>query len=169
MKPTTPMPADELANELAGLRDIRLPDAVPLWPPAPGWWIALGFILATGIALALYVHARRRSLRVAALAELERLQSSFRVTDDVGAFARGVSALLRRTALARYGQRAVAGLHGPEWLEFLDSSAAPTGFPVEIGEAISVATYARPSTMEAYIGQADAWVATVQRWIRSLS
>ncbi len=168
MTSTDQIPPGVLAHALTELRDIHLPDAVPLWPPAPGWWIAFGAGVLVIVALALYLRARRRSLRRAALTELERVRASFRITDDVGVLARGLSALLRRTALARFGRRTVAGLHGSQWLDFLDDSAAPNGFPAEIGEAMTVATYAPPSP-EKNVEQADTWVSTVGAWIRSVS
>jgi hypothetical protein len=166
------IPPGELAQALAELRDIRLPADVATWPPAPGWWIALALGVVVTVALVLTTRARRRSLRLAAIAELERLNNSFRITDDIAALARGLSALLRRTALARFGRRTVAGLHGSEWLEFLATAAAPNGFPAEIGEAMTVATYARPSRQTDIAttdGRADAWVAAVRAWIRSVS
>ena len=46
MTPLTP----EQEAALAQLRDIRLPDPVGWWPPAPGWWIFGGLIVAAVVA-----------------------------------------------------------------------------------------------------------------------
>ncbi|PCJ36311.1 MAG: hypothetical protein COA75_07800 [Cellvibrionales bacterium] len=45
---------------LEQLRDIHLPEAVPWWPPAPGWWIVAALLLALTIWLSRYLQARYR-------------------------------------------------------------------------------------------------------------
>ena len=40
------------------LEPLRSPDAVPFWPPAPGWWV-LGLIWLALLGYALYLLWRR--------------------------------------------------------------------------------------------------------------
>jgi len=156
------------AQALTELRDIHLPDAVAAWPPAPGWWIAAGIAAVVATAAIWFVRARRRSLRRAAIAELARLDATYRSTSDLPELARGLSALLRRTALARFGRRAVAGLHGSSWIDFLHSAAPARGFPASVGVAMVAAIYARPRP-ESDRTDADDWVMAVAGWIRSVT
>lgn len=148
---------------LAGLRDIHPPDPVSWWPPAPGWWVLAG--LAAGAVLAIMRLSRRpRRVRRAALAELEYLERTRAATDPEG-FAAGLSALLRRVALARFPAREVAGLTGALWLEFLDRSAGGTAFREGPGRALAEAPYrpgatADPSELAL---AARTWIKTVTR------
>jgi integrase len=101
-------------NELP-LRDIHLPAAPGLWPPAPGWWLLAAILLAIAI-FALWYRARRRRRREALL----------RVFDETVSAARGapeqiaaMSELLRRASRRRDPK--ADRLHGDEWLRFLDA------------------------------------------------
>lgn len=149
---------------LAGLRDIHLPEAVSFWPPAPGWWMLLALLALTAAAALLWGRARRRSLRRAALAELEALRSHFDASADATLLARGVSRLVRRVALARFGAKRVASLHGESWCRFLVESGGPGGFTPRLAGALSQALYRRPDGETR--GDASAWVAAAGAWIR---
>ena len=74
--------SDALAAGLAQLRDIHLPDAVHMWPPAPGWWFAFGLMVLAVTVIFLRVRANRRSLRRAALRELDSVENSYRRKDQ---------------------------------------------------------------------------------------
>ena len=89
-----PVASDALATALEQLRDIHLPDAVPMWPPAPGWWFAFGIMILAATVVCLRIRAHRRSLRRAALRELDRVENSYRITSDAAVLARSLSALL---------------------------------------------------------------------------
>ena len=41
-------------DPLAQLRDIHLPEAISVWPPAPGWWVLFIGIIALLATLAYY-------------------------------------------------------------------------------------------------------------------
>ena len=48
--------------DLSNLKDIVVPPEVPLWPPAPGWWIlAVGCVAAGAILVAVVVDRHRRN------------------------------------------------------------------------------------------------------------
>jgi len=132
--------ASQLADQLAQLRDIRLPQDVSWWPLAPGWWIALGVMLALAAAAATIVALRRRTVKYAALRELDRLARARAESAASQQLAVEVGVLLRRVALRlRLGDN-LAQAHGDEWQSFLH--AAPHGMPEAVARMIATAAYA---------------------------
>ena len=155
-------------DALSALRDIHLPEAVPLWPPAPGWWVAAGLVVALAVALRLVQLRRRRSVSRAALRELDRLEREHEKTRDAGVYAVRLSALLRRVALARFPRNEVASLHGETWIDFLNRASARTGFPDEVVETMERAVFAPPCE-ESPPEDTTAWGSAARAWIRRTS
>lgn len=154
------------ADALVGLRDIHLPDPVPFWPPAPGWWIAAGLGIALLVATLLLARARRRSPRRAALRELSAIERRFQGRPDAARLAIELSALLRRVALVCFPAEAVAALHGAEWVGFLSRQGGKGGLPEDVGETLETALCMGPAFV-AGAAEPDRWLANVRRWIRS--
>ncbi len=117
------------ADPLAQLRDIHLPDAVGVWPPAPGWWILGALLLCCLTAAGLWL--RRRYLRdLFRRQALSLLEESFKVwqQDQHHQHYLGeVNAILKRVALLRFPDKQTAGLSGQAWMEFLDGTAPDSG------------------------------------------
>ena len=111
------MPQDSAS--LQNLRDIVVPEAPPLWPPAPGVWVLLVIILAVVLALFLWWwRARQRNAyRRAGLALLENAGTT-----------RDINIILKRVALAVWPRAEVAPLYGDDWTGFLDNSCSRTRF-----------------------------------------
>ncbi len=104
------------------LRDIHLPDAVSWWPPAPGWWILLALCVVLVFSVWLFRKIKKsRSVRVAALKELELISEKFSRENDTHQLVKSLSTLLRRICLSYFPRREVAGLTGEKWLVFLDN------------------------------------------------
>lgn len=119
-----------MKNYVAGqLRDIHGPDPVGWWPVAPGWWLALGALLAALLAWRLIERRRRRVFKDWRMDARRRLQRLARRVgkDDPKVIAGELSELLRRIAMARYGRNACAGLAGDAWLAWLRDHD-PSGF-----------------------------------------
>jgi hypothetical protein len=155
-------------DPLAGLRDIHLPDAVSLWPLAPGWWLIAA---AIAVAVGLAIWSRRRhlaSVRRAAMRELDDLCHQFDADGDSVSLAEHLSALLRRVALVRFGQTHVAPLHGPRWVEFLTDATRSGAFPSDVATQIEHTMYAGPKATPDP-EQVKAWLTAGRRWIRSVS
>ena len=100
------------AQELV-LRDVHVPAAPSLWPPAPGWWLVAGGVLALIAAVWLLrrLHARKR-------AERERLFDDACRGLAASAQVAAMSELLRRAA--RQVDKRADKLQGEAWLHFLD-------------------------------------------------
>lgn len=155
-------------DPLAALRDIQLPDPVAFWPPAPGWWLAAALCAAMIVAAILFARARRRSMRRAALRELSAVEGRFESRGDPAELAQGLSALLRRTALARFPDASVAALHGAHWLRFLAGRGGKAGFPADVCHGLENAVCMGP-VFAPRAGETDRWIASVRAWIRSHS
>lgn len=104
---------DTDALSLQDLRDIVTPEPPPLWPFAPGLWIAIVVMtLTTALLVWTYrEHRRRNAYRRAGLTLLEDAKTG-----------RDVSVVLKRVALATYPRDEVASLLGDDWLQFLTAS-----------------------------------------------
>jgi hypothetical protein len=139
--------------DLSNLRDLALPPQVPLWPPAPGWWIvaAAGLATAAILALAAVARHRRNAYRREAVRQLD--------TVDPG----GISAILKRTALAAWPREQVAALSGTAWLAFLDRTGRTTAFTDGAGRHIE--TLAFGGTVDA--ASADSARGAARTWIRA--
>jgi len=141
------------------LRDIHLPDPVSWWPPAVGWWLMAGLILLLGTAFAWWwrrwLGGRYRRL---ALRELEQLQQ-LPVTEQIAALSR----LLRQTALCHFPRAECAGLHGEDWLKFLDRPFKDQPFSQGAGRCLLDAPYRPHSSIDD-----DELLELCRRWLKQL-
>lgn len=128
------------SEPLQGLRGLHLPPPVSAWPPAPGWWLlALLLLLMLVATVWLWRRHRRRAYRREALQQLKQLRNA--ANQDQAVLAE-LSILLRRVAISRYGRQQVAGLHGDDWLAFLDRTGRTQAFTQQ-GRALLDAPYRR--------------------------
>ncbi|EKG31083.1 DUF4381 domain-containing protein [Pseudomonas avellanae] len=125
-------------NPLDQLQPLIAPDAVGLWPLAPGWWALLLLIPAAGWGLwrlrrLLPVKAGKvRSeqpldpVRVAALAELASLPKPYDGA-PAGAWLQQINGLLKRLCRNHYPHSQSHTLNGRKWLAFLDNRCPAAG------------------------------------------
>ena len=156
MNPTT--------QALADLRDIHLPDAVALWPLAPGWWILFGSIVAVALAVHLFLRVRRRSLKRAALRELDGIVESLHSGADASDLALRLATLLRRVAIARFRRRDVASLHGADWSRFLIRTSGDRGLTEAVVHDLAFAVYAGPKCAPD-ASRFEQWITAARHWI----
>ncbi|WP_432822643.1 DUF4381 domain-containing protein [Trichloromonas sp.] len=126
--------------EALPLRDIHLPLAPGLWPPAPGWWL-LTLLLAL-LILGFYLLARRaRRLRYRrqALRQLAELEADRQLSP--AALLSALSALLRRAMLCAFDREECAGLTGEAWLRFLDRDLRDAPFSTGHGRVLGQGPY----------------------------
>ncbi len=155
----TPAPVTDALQ----LRDIHLPAAPSIWPPAPGWWmlaaLLIGLLAWSGMVLIrrLRIRRRRRELLAVLHGLADRLERE-RSPDGL----MQISVLLRRLALARFPRQQVASLSGLAWLHFLDESGGQGRFSQGPGRVLASGPYQRmlPSDFDV-----SAFVALVNEWV----
>jgi len=125
------------ANWLDQLAPEHAPAPPGWWPPAPGWWVLAALLLGIAIGAWAWWRSPRRRLRQATLRELRKLRAA---DTTIGESAQAVQNLLRRYALALFGQETVARLNGAAWLEFLAQHGAPT-LGGDLGRSLLAASY----------------------------
>ena len=116
---------------LSKLHDIVVPDAVPWWPPAPGWFVIFAILigLALRIAMKRYQRWRADAYRRAALRELATAGTPAAVMQ-----------ILRRAALAFTPRETVSRLHGTAWTDWL-AGHLQTSMPNEARDAMNDSIY----------------------------
>lgn len=97
------------------LRDVHVPDAPALWPPAPGWWIVGACILLLCIAIGAWGWHRRQRLR-----RWQRWFDEAVPGRDAAPQVAAMSELLKRAS--RRVQPNAERLEGDAWLRFLDGA-----------------------------------------------
>lgn len=153
-----------MSEDLDGLNLVELLDLLePVTEPAPvslmpqtvGWvFVVLGvLLLGAYLTRRTYVHLRDNAYRRAALVELAA----------TGNDAARIATLLRRTALAAFPREAVAGLHGTDWLAFLDKTFSGSGFSDGPGQILLTAPYRQSETNANVTDLARDWIKTHRR------
>jgi len=146
------------------LRDIHLPDAVPWWPPAPGWWVLLGtLVVLLAAAWGVHVWRRRTALRRAARRRLAEIAGAFASHGDAQRLAADLSLLCRQVALQVDGESAAA-ITGAPWLARLDALGAGAFFREGAGRVLADAPYARTAQGV----DAPALLDGLEHWLRRL-
>ena len=168
----TPPITDALAADaLATLRGLHLPQSVGLWPLAPGWWIALALLIGLLVAVGALLRSRRASLGRHALLELDQLVEE---REDMQWLAVGISRLLRRVAVSRFGRARVASLYGSRWEHFLSQTSPRDqrrrqALTADMGNLLARAPYAPPGFLAASGVPDEGRMALVQAtrdWVR---
>jgi hypothetical protein len=129
-------------NLLQQLRDIHYPPRVSMWPLAWGWYLLFAVIIIAllGISYFWYKYYRKHRIKRLVLQRLALLQTQCELSNSK--VAEELSTLLKRAVLAKYSRYQVAGLHGEQWLEFLDKTTATNEFTKGCGRMLIVTPYA---------------------------
>lgn len=149
-------------GDLGGLRDLVAPSDFPIWPLAPGVWIAAIALLAVLAILAWQILARYRAnaYRRAALRELYALQSAAGMAS--GEMVERISAVLKRVALVTYAREEVASLSGAAWARFIERTAGRatdvSAISAQIAGVAGTPQVSESSDRAGLIRQASAWV-----------
>ena len=146
-------PAPMTEDPLATLRDIHLPQAVPDWPPAMGWWLllALGLIGLIWALQALNAHFRANAYRRLAQMELKAIKAEYQQNPDPRRALLAIQLLMKRAAMTAFNRAEVAALTGVAWTQFLDATCPKWLFSLGPGELLIDGPYQAtlvPSTTE---------------------
>jgi len=131
------------------LRDIHIPPLAPWWQLALGWQILLALgVLLSGFAIYKRINKKKLTLKKKALLELACLESTFYENEDILSFLAELSSFLRRFSLQKYPDKAIGGLTGTPWLEFLDAPLKSTEFSQGCGKILLKAPYQKAPQKE---------------------
>ncbi|HYM85915.1 MAG TPA: DUF4381 domain-containing protein [Pseudoxanthomonas sp.] len=122
------------AQELV-LRDVHLPVAPSLWPPATGWWLVAALLLLVTVVLLTWQWWKKRRR----LAATRLFDAAVEAAETAPAKIAAMSELLRR-ASRRKDARADR-LQGEDWLLFLDKGMKTPVFAAGAGRALAEGGY----------------------------
>ena len=147
------------------LRDLHLPEAIGLWPLAPGWGVTVILaVIFLGFLARRFVQRRARgAARRHALSQLNELTAEFEQHRDAVAFSSGLSELLRRTMLAYAPRGEIAGLTGDAWVAWLDKDLDQPRFKGETGRKLLELPYRKPGDDVSAMDLIDVVAAVRQR------
>ena len=127
-------------NPLDNLKDIHMPDAIGLWPLAPGWWVV---IIVTSIALVFTSYLLFKFYRSTDYKRVSKKQLSLineQAMNDTD-YIKALNILLKQTALAVNSREKIARLSANAWLEFLDKHVENKAFSQGIGQVLGQGPY----------------------------
>jgi len=151
---------------LSQLRDIRGLDPVSWWPPAPGWWVLLGVLIA--IAVFVLIRRRRRQPKEPRWqSEALDIVKGLRSGQDAGMKQRAsaLSGLLRSVAINRYGRDVCAGLEGRRWLTWLTKND-PGGFSWDQKGLVLIEAPYLPDDAAPHAQNWSELLDAVEKWIK---
>lgn len=153
---------------MSNLREIDLPEPVPMTPQTFGWWVLLALVLAACAALVVRALRRRRAnaYRREALRRLDELETAAAAPSSRAAALADLATLVKRTALSAYPRARVASLTGRSWLAFLDGTLGTTEFSSGPGRRLPDFAYSSGAAGHANDGDVRALLALTRRWIR---
>ena len=126
------------------LRDLHLPEPIGWWPPAMGWWLVLGLLIALGIGAFLLIQRHRRATPLKrAFEALKELESR----TDIKAEERlqSISAIIKRFAMSIAPREEVAGLSGDAFFEWIKARINDQSFSSFRLELLRTSPYQRIS------------------------
>lgn len=156
-------------KEIAGLKEISLPDPVSYMPQTIGWYILFAFVLILIVWLCYRGYSRwmANRYRTFALKRLDNIEQQLRQPDTRMNALTAIPVLIKQTALKCYMRREIAQMNGKEWLAFLDKSYGGKEFKEGAGRLLPDLSYQPSANLE---GVEDSKVgellSLIKIWIR---
>lgn len=130
--------------KLMHLPDIMLPPAISAWPPAIGWlFVYVGSVVVMLVlAYKWFRYWQKTRAKRAAYKLICQLEQKYQRQKNTRETVTELAALLRRVCLVYYPRKAIASLHGQDWLVFLDK-AGKTQYFSQHAQALVQGPYQR--------------------------
>lgn len=150
------------SNSLANLKDLQLPEAVSVFPLAPGWYGVIFIIILLMLALSYWqMHRLAHQRKVASIVELLTLIEQQNSSSSTQLLAE-VAILLKRVAREKFPEQQPQNLFGEPWLQFLDSSGKTTQFTQGAGRVLLEVYQNKPlENPQALFNVVRAWLKVV--------
>ncbi len=155
--------------ELAGLKEIALPEPLSYIPQTVAWYILFGLVLMATIWLALRWYRRwaANRYRKAALQRLAEIELNLSDSDSRATSISALPVLVKQTTLAFAARDRVAGLSGKVWLAFLDSTYIGRAFTEGPGKLLPELSYwPIPKLARVPDEELQALIGLIRKWIR---
>jgi len=153
--------------QIPGLADIIEPPAIGFFPPAWGWWVLAGALIAV-IALSIWLAVklyRRHQFSLKGYALLDEALAGYQSTQNTQAYCRDLNQALKRYWFACTDQHdEIASLSGQNWTARLQAVNPRTSLSSQTLAALSDGPY-RP--IESF--NAQSVDAEVRQWLKTVS
>lgn len=140
-------------HALANLRDIHTPDAISLWPIAPGWYGLAVLILLIIVGAYFYYRYWKKHKRYRRQA-LKHLDSIYRQASDSD-YLQQIAELIKHTAMQH--DPSLAKQSGKQWQQFLEQA-----MPADIAKTLAVSRYQQQTAFDK-----KAIYQATQHWIKA--
>ena len=156
-------------KEIAGLKEISLPDPVPYLPQTVSWYILFAVVLILIVWLGYRGYCRRQAsrYRTFALRRLDNIEQLLRKPDTRMNALTAIPVLIKQTALKCYRRAEIAQMSGKEWLAFLHKSYGGKEFKEGAGRLLPDLSYQSSANL---VGVEDSKVgellSLIKIWIR---
>ncbi len=137
-------------KEIAGLKEIALPDPVSYVPQTIGWYILFAFVLILIVWLGYRGYRRwmANRYRTFALKRLNNIEQELRQPNTRINALTAIPVLIKETALKCYRRTEIAQMSGREWLVFLDKSYGGKEFKEGAGRLLPDLSYQSSANLE---------------------
>jgi len=156
------------ATSLDRLHDIIAPGPVPWWPPTPGWYWMIAFVIIVLLTVLIkgFIRWQHNRYRREALAELARQEAALENAELRSPALLALAELLKCTALTAFRREQVATLTGAKWFAFLDHTARGLKFSDGLGSMLENAVYDPRAAGALDEQKLHALVRAIHRWIK---
>lgn len=163
----------QLTGSLSQLQDIIMPEAVGLFPPAPGFYpIGLVLIfLSMKFLMTKYRSFKQNLYRRQALDQLKIIEKIILLSQDDALRIRAASSLpvlLKRTAISAFGRENTAALSHGAWISFLNSKTPRVQFSSTAGEILSTCAWGSDKQIQNISeGELKGLISLIGTWIKT--
>lgn len=146
---------------LLNLKDIHLPNAINIWPLAPGWYLLV--LLIALCSYLIYKFYSKRKIKRVALKMLKQQKKDYLLSLKPSTIiSANISEILKRVALHYFTRDKVAHLQGEAWIKFLEKTSNHKINFYTVKEQLLLGPYSRQhnNDLELLFNKAKKWIKT---------